>query len=258
MPAPFRFLVPSTLADAPGPRRLLEQFLRQGTLTPVEVHVAPSYDELATALMSGAAAAAWAPPYACARLEAVGLPVALRAVRRGQATYRAALVCRADRKLTLAGVKGKRAAWVDPESLGGHLLAAALLREHGLTVSGQFVGSYKAAVSAVLDERADVASVYAPAAAAGERLDLAALTDGQASLHVIAFTEETPNDGVVLGPFVNADFRRALNATVLGAAARDDGREVLAEIFKVDGFEPAPAGSYRPLYLAMRQLRSTA
>ncbi len=257
MAASVRFLVPSSLADAPAERRALEQFLRQGTLAPIEVEVARSYDELATALMSGAAAAAWAPPYACARLEAVALPVALRAMRRGQATYRGAILCRAGQRLSLEDLGGQRAAWVDPESIAGHLLAAALLKRQGLTVHSQYFGSYRAAVSAVLDGRADLTSVYAPPAGAGDRVDLHTFAAPNAPLQVVAFTDETPNDGVVLAPYVSAELRRALTTTLSTAAEKPEGRALLQEVFHVDAFEPAPPGSYRALYVALRQLRFT-
>src|SRR5262245_45134774 len=164
----FRFgLSPSMGHQAPEPAaQQLEQFFARSLGKPVEVSVASSYDALGKDVLSGKLDAAWAPPFVCARLEAMGTRVVARGVRRGSAMYRGALVCSVNRPLSLERLEGARAAWVDRDSVSGYLLPLALLRTRGLDpskvfFSQDFLGSYRAVVEAVLAEKADVTSVYA-------------------------------------------------------------------------------------------------
>src|SRR5690349_20656551 len=92
----FRFGLPPSLGAAArdhAPR--LEKYLARALGKLVEVSVASTYDGLGKDVLAGKVDAAWAPPFVCARLEAMGARVAARGVRRGRAVYRGALVCRA-------------------------------------------------------------------------------------------------------------------------------------------------------------------
>lgn len=241
-------------------RKRLEQFLGFATALPVEITVAPNYEALAGSLLSGETSLAWAPPFSCARLENAGIPVLVRAIRKERATYRAALVCQASARVHLDRLVGLRAAWVDRESTGGYLLVAAYLRGRGIdldrTFSSQlFKGSYQAALSAVLEGKADVASVYAPPAEAGGALELDALVPGaQGQLKALAYTDEAPNDGVALAPFTPPTLVRALEQAFIGADQLPMGPDVL-ELFHAERFELAPKNGYRALYLSLRALR---
>ncbi|HVE82935.1 MAG TPA: PhnD/SsuA/transferrin family substrate-binding protein, partial [Myxococcales bacterium] len=135
----FRFGLSSSLGPEARERApQLERFFAQALGKLAEVSIAPSYDALGKDVLSGKLDAAWAPPFVCARLEAMGTKVAARGVRRGSAVYRGALVCRASRPLTLDRLEGAKAAWVDRDSVSGYLLPLALLRTRGLDPSKVF------------------------------------------------------------------------------------------------------------------------
>jgi phosphonate transport system substrate-binding protein len=241
-------------------RKRLEQFLSFATSLPVEVKAAPNSEVLAGSLLSGETTLAWAPPFSCARFEYAGIPVLVRAVRRGAATCRAALVAQASAMVHLDHLHGLRAAWVDRESTGGYLLAAGFLKGRGVDLertfsSQQFVGSYQAALSAVLEGQADVASVYAPPPEVGSALRLNELLPGkQGALKAIAFTDEAPNDGVAVAPFTPPSLVRAIEQAFIGAEELTMGPDVL-ELFQAERFELAPKNGYRALYLSLRSLR---
>src|SRR6185436_13295030 len=100
---------------------------------------------------------------------------------------------------------GRTAAWADRDSVGGYLLAVAYLRGKGVDPNKifseqRFAGSYKAAVEEVLAERADVTSVFAPVSKNGDgRTGLDEVVPGrEKELEIIAFTDESPNDGVAV------------------------------------------------------------
>jgi phosphonate transport system substrate-binding protein len=219
----------------------------------VAVDVLPNYQALREALSRGEVDAVWAPPFVCARLETRGLKVAVRGVRDGASTYRAALVCRKNEPLVLSKLKGTRAAWVDHESVGGHLLVIAMLKDKGIDPwnvfrEQRFLGSYREPLVAVLDGQADVASIFAAPSgdvATGIR-DV--LPEGAGSFSVVAFSDQSPNDGVVFGERVDAALRKKVSTALLAMHETDDGKQLLARMFRVERFEPAPASGYRSLY----------
>lgn len=256
----FRFgLPPSMGPEARERSSQVERFFARALGKLVEVSVAQSYDALGKDVLSGKLDAGWAPPFVCARLEAMGTKVAARGVRRGSPLYRAALVCSTQRPLTLERLEGARAAWVDRDSVAGYLLPLALLRTRGLDpskvfFSQDFHGSYRAAVEAVLAQKADVTSVFAPAASAASGADIRAtgleeIAAGKsAELKVVAFTDEAPNDGVVCSMNMSPDLVAALEKVVLDMHGTAEGGALLRDVFHAEKFEPAPRLGYRSLY----------
>ncbi len=253
----FRFALPGTLGQVTdGRAERLRAYLRGALGREVEVVVAASYEQLARDVLGGKVDAAWAPPFVCARIEAMGVRVLVRGVRKGTSTYRAALVCRADSARTLEHLEGSLAAWSDRDSVGGFLLAQAFLREKGfdpakLFARQEFVGSYQAALEAVLSGKVDLTSVFAPAAKAGTvaQTGLGEFLPGrEQEFKVIAFTEEAPNDGVAVamnaGATVVAELEKALQAL----PNSEEGKALLAQCFHAERFEPSPRMGYRALY----------
>lgn len=242
--------------DAPT-RELFARYLGAATSTLVTVEQASSYGDLTRQLLTGQVTAAWAPPVACARLEKAGVPILVRALREGQATYRAALVARAGTTFGVDDLRGRRAAWVDRESTGGYLLVAALLQGRGAVLdhlfsSQQFLGSYPAALKAVLSEAADVASIFAKPAGIGGALGLSECVPGhEAEFRTLVFTEEAPNDGVAVAPLTPRPLCEALERALVDAAKSPEGRDVLKKVLRADGFERAPAAGYQAFYKAL-------
>jgi phosphonate transport system substrate-binding protein len=255
----FRFVLPPSLGSAQVKDRAdkLVAFLQNALGKPVEVSVAASYEALAKDLLSGRADAAWAPPFVCARTEAMGVRVLVRGVRLGMSSYRAALVCRAGARLTLERLKGTTAAWVDRDAVAGYLLPVAYLKSQGVeptrTFAAQhFTGSYRGALEEVLAGTADVAGVFCPPASTGltfsagvEKVLGAKAGD---KFELIAYTEEAPNDGVPVAMGVPSELVSRLEATLLELGESSEGQDLLKNLFSADRFEPAPRMGYRALY----------
>lgn len=260
----FRFDLPPSLGAAQLRQRAtrLEQFLSDTLHRPVTVQVAQSYEQLAKDVLAGRADAAWAPPFVCARLEAMATRALARGVRNGTSVYRSALVCLKERDLTLEKLSGTTVAWVDKDSVAGYLLPIALLKSKGVdpqrTFSAQsFAGSYVSALEQLCAAKVDVAAVFAPAAnSSSEQTGASQILPGCAEqLRVLAFTEESPNDGVVLSPSADGAAVLSLEKTLLTLDKTPEGRDLLAEVFAVDRFEAAPRMGYRALYrVAMASL----
>jgi phosphonate transport system substrate-binding protein len=199
------FLLPPALGRAKAEARaeLIRSALEQKLGEPVKAVVAANYGDIEERMNSGEAHLVWAPAGVVAKLASARAVFTIR--REGQTSYRSAIVGRKSAKLTLANLAGTRAAWVDPLSAGGYLLAIARLVSDGIdparTFASQiFLGSHRAAVEAVLHETADVTAVSShqmdPASMA-EKLRWYAGPAGD-KLALIAFTESCLNDAIVL------------------------------------------------------------
>lgn len=252
-----RFAVPSTLGpEATGRTGQLQSYLSSVLGRDAEVVVASTYEVLARDLLSGKTDAAWAPPFVCARIEAMGVRVLVRGVRQGASVYRAALVTRADSPLTLQTLAGARVAWSDRDSVGGYLLPMAWLREKGLDPARAFkdqafAGSYRAALELVLSGKADLTSVFAPAGRAGGEgvTGLSEVWPEQAAaFKVFGFTDEAPNDGVAVSMAVGSAVVSELEKALLSLHQSDAGKAVLHDCFHAERFELAPRMGYRALY----------
>jgi len=163
-------VLPPSLGPAKAEARAehLATVLSRGLERPIEVVVSASYQELQIAIESGEAAIAWTPAAVCAEIATGAARARVRTaytiVRNGKSRYRSALLARRSAHLRFAHLEGLHAAWVDPLSAGGYLLMAALLRSRGVEPTRAFreqtfLGSHRAVVEAVLDERADVGAV---------------------------------------------------------------------------------------------------
>jgi phosphonate transport system substrate-binding protein len=250
---PLRFALPSSLGlDLDARVHQLKAFLERQLGRPLQVVLPPTYEQLARELLSGRVDAAWAPPFVCARIEAMGVRVLVRGVRGGRSTYRAALVCRASSTLELSALAGTTVAWSDRDSVGGYLLPMAFLREQGINPATTFfrqlfVGNYRKALEAVHAEQADLTSVFAPAGS--DTTGLGELWPEQAAaFRVLGWTAEAPNDGVAVSMNAPAAQVADLERCLLSMHESAEGLGVLEACFRAERFEAAPRMGYRALY----------
>ncbi len=248
-------LPPSLGAGVAGERgKRLEQFLGHALKRQTQVMVAGSYEALAKDLLSGKCEAAWAPPFVCARIEAMGVRVLVRGVRKGASSYRAALLARADSPLTIDTLQGTKAAWCDRDSVGGYLLPLALLRNRGLDpakvfAAQTFAGSYQACLESLLKGEADVTSIFTSAGKGPNTSGVDELLPGRQHLvKVVAYTDESPNDGVAVAMSTPSEVAMDLEKVLLQLHDSGEGATILKETFNAEKFEAAPRMGYRALY----------
>ena len=213
-----------------------------------------SYEKLEQSLLDGEVDAAWGPPLVCGRVEANGGSIPFRAVRDGATSYRSALICRQNDPIELdrlgePGARKPRAVWVDQWSMAGYILPRHYLETAGVDVDQAFsdqrlMGSYEACFNELLDGEADVTASYA------NRRGTAYVELCGNSAHlfrVLCYTDECPNDAVVVAPQVEAERQIAVITGLRNLIRTPKALEVLAEMFDVDGFDEPPAGIYEPL-----------
>jgi ABC-type phosphate/phosphonate transport system substrate-binding protein len=210
-----------------------------------------SYEQLERAVLAGTVDVAWGPPIVCARVEVGGGSVLLRGMRNGERTYRSAIVARAQDVFELdaldKGTFRPRAAWVDQFSVGGYLLARSHLRRLGIDVERAFLqqvmlGSYIACIDALLAFETDISALFVG------KQGLEALWGTKARrLKVLAYTEEVPNDGVVLSPVLSTERGAQLRERLATVLATPDLRKQLMSMLHVDDFDEPPPGTYAPV-----------
>lgn len=253
----LRFALPPSLGGDVGAKAAqLGAWLHEAVGRDFEVVPSTSYEQLSRDLLGGRADAAWAPPFVCARIEAMGIRVLVRGVRNGASTYRAALLCRRGAGLAVDTLAGSRAAWCDRDSVGGYLLAMAWLREHDVDPAHafahqDFVGGYRAALEAVASGAADVTSIFAhpDAPEAGGKLGVEEVWPGHGGdFDTITWTNEAPNDGVAVSLSLSATVVAGLEKALLGLHQTKEGQAVLRDCFHAERFEASPRMGYRALY----------
>lgn len=245
-------LVPPSLGNAKAEARaeLLSDTLTRELGEPATAKVAANYGEIADGLESGTLTLAWAPSAVCSGLTAArGV---LTIVRDGRASYRSAIVARREDGLSTAKLVGKRAAWVDPLSAGGYLLAIAHLRARGIEPdatfeSQRFVGSHRGAALAVVHREADVAAVSAhwlddATMAADLRWYVGPAGD---KLEAIALSERCPNDAIVIASAAPESLAARLRACFLdkGKASRE-----LTAALEASEFAEGDLAAYRAAF----------
>lgn len=253
--AVLRLLLPPSVGVARAKARgeLLEASLSNEMGEEVRVSVAEDYAAITRAVRESSAELVWAPSAVCAEIEDEAQSI-WKTVREGKSEYRSALVGRADAHLSLEGLAGKRAAWVDAWSIGGYLLVRHHLRERGIDVdttfaSQEFLGTHPAALEAVLEDRADVAALSVPGPTPEHVAQALALHAGRAGamrLASIVVTDPAPNDALVLTRALDSARARALVARVFPTAGR--GKiAALCLAMESEGFERAQPGEYARL-----------
>ncbi len=250
-----RFLLPPDRGELATQARvqLLRDYMCGWLATDVRVDVAASYAEMVDAVQSAETDLAWTPPVVFAGLHDA-TRFALTAQRQGVCSSRGALIVRRDEPAaTLADMQGRRAAWGDPLSMSGHLSALSHMRRYGLeaqTLLGSqvFAGSYFAALSAVLDGEADLASVYGHLRDREHESVRRVLTDLVGAradeLRVLERTGPSPYDALV-GTFALSDRdTHSLRDKLLSLRHSATEPSMLLDVCNCERFVPSEPAAY--------------
>ena len=250
-----RLGLPPSLPVAPpaGGMARLRRVLSGALGRAVELVVAPDDERLVEAARTGRVDAVWAPPLACARLEALGARVLARAVRAGALETRGVLLSRADGPSELSALPGTRVAWVDRASLAGYLLPAAALRANGhaperIFFQQTFYGSFRAALDALLAGEADVAALYAPPVGEDMLAGVEEVAPGTGrEVQALLVTGRGPLDAIVAAPSLAPVDAVRLQRGLLTLPRLPEGPTLLRDVFRADCFTAAPTLGYRAL-----------
>ena len=205
---------------------------------PVEAVVATSYTAAIEAICAGRADIGALNPfgYVLAR-QRCGVEVAAVSVRFDLPYYRAQISARADANVTtIADLRGKRFAFVDPASTSGYLFPAAMLKKMGYDPDRffsqtVFAGSHPNVILAIYRGQVDGGATFEDARTTVQ----AQFPDVMQKVKVIGYTNPIPNDTWSLNPRLSADLKAKIKDRLLRIARTPEGREALRNLYSIDG-----------------------
>lgn len=135
-------------------------------------------------------------------------------------------------------VKGAKLALQDPGSASGYIFPVLALKNAGVElgdVEPVTAAGHDAAVIAVYDGDAEVGVSYDDARreVAEDKKDI-----GQKVVS-FAYSEEIPNDGVVVSGDLSDEWRDKIAQALMDYAATEEGKKTLEAIYEIEGFAPA-------------------
>lgn len=167
----------------------------------------------------------------------------------GTSTYHGHLFVRRDGGIRgVAEMRGRRMVFVDRATTAGYVFPLAWLRERGIPSPAGFFGeawfsgSHDAAITAVLDGKADVG------AAKHSVLDRVRREDPRVDreLAILASSPTVPSNGLCVRGELEADLREALRRALLDLDGDPEGARVLAQ-FGALRFIETTAADYAPV-----------
>jgi phosphonate transport system substrate-binding protein len=163
---------------------------------------------------------------------------ALVSVRNGSAFYKGMIITRPDTGIkTLADLKGKTFARVDPLSTSGWIIPSLMLKAAGINVDTDMkvldAGSHPGAVTAVYTGQADAGACFVDART------LIAKDHGDVMDKVIVLQESgnIPNDGVQFSPSVAKDLQTQIVDGLLAIIATDEGKKAINTAYQWTALE---------------------
>jgi len=225
----------------------------------IAVSSLPSYERVTQRIHKGELDLAWVSPIPFIALWRSKSISPIASPRRGGMHYHGAIVVAADSPIAdLAGLAGKRAAWVDRYSAAGFVVPRIELAKAGLDVKSAFsaqhyFGSHLAVARAVAEGRADFGATHVRLA------DNLAVIGGPWSkdpelekrLRIFATFGEIPADVIAAREGLDVAVRNRVRDAFLAVAREPRAKELLAAVFGADAFAP-------PVLLGYETLREAA
>ncbi len=202
-----------------------------------ESFVATSYAGVIEAMGAGRADIGWLNTFSYVIAhQKYGVEVRLVTVRFGLPYYRAEIIVQSASGInSLADLKGKRFAFVDPASASGYLFPLAGLKKAGYDPAkffGQtvFAGSHNNVVLAVYQGRADAGAVFEDARASVQKT----LPDVMQKLKPVWKSDPIPNDTVSFRKDVPADVKDRVSTALLRFSQDPAGLAALKSLYEIE------------------------
>jgi phosphonate transport system substrate-binding protein len=219
--------------------REIGQLLQKSTGLHFKTSVATSYAAVIEAMGAGKVDIGWLATFSYVLAhDKYGVELLLVVQRFGSPFYRGQIMVRADSAIQdLAGLKGKRFAFVDPASTSGHLYPKTLLLSEGFDPKHffnktVFVGSHNAVVLSIYKGEVDGGAAYEGARAAVAK----SFPDVYDKVNVIAYTKEIPNDTVSVRKELSRDLKIRIREGLKNISKSAEGSKVLKKLYGISGF----------------------
>jgi len=226
----FGFTPVLTEADMRAEFEPLMTYLSDAIGQKVVLYIAKSYGDLRTQMEAGAVHIGSFSPFAYVDAAGGGkIRIIAQSILEGSATYRGLIVARKDSGLkTVAGLEGKRFAFVDPKSASGYVYPRAMLIEKGATPESYFketifAGGHDKVIAAVLEGRADAGAIYDGALGVAKAKGVAT-----ENLVTLASTDPIPHDAIAVRIGMDEALAKKIQTALVDLDKSEAGRPVIA------------------------------
>jgi phosphonate transport system substrate-binding protein len=232
------------------------QLLKKTTGLYFKTSVATSYAAVIEAMGAGKVDVGWLATFSYVLAhEKYDVELLLVVQRFGSPFYRGQVMVRADSGIQdLAGLKGKRFAFVDPASTAGYLYPKTLLLSKGVDPEhffkkSVFAGSHNAVVLSIYKGEVDGGAAYDGSRSAVAKV----FPDVFDKVKVIAYTKEIPNDTVSVRKKLPEDLKLIIRDGLKQVSRSPEGSKVLKKLYGISGFTDLD-GLFDPVREAARLL----
>jgi phosphate/phosphite/phosphonate ABC transporter binding protein len=196
----------------------------------VVLYVAKNYGDLRTQMEAGEVDIGSFSPFAYVDAVRGGkIRIIAQSVIDGSATYRGIIVARKDGGLkSLADLRGKRFAFVDPKSASGYVYPRAMLVEKGINPDSFFqetifAGDHMKVIAAVLDRRVDAGATYDNALGIAKARGMPS-----DNLVIMASTDPIPHDAIAVRIGLDGALAKKIQTALVNLDKTEAGRRVIA------------------------------
>lgn len=267
-PIKMAFVPSANSAKVLGSGRPLADMLTAATGYSFDVSVPTSYAAVIEAMGSNNVDVAWLAPFSYALAnQKYGAQVILSTVRKGALTYPSVFIASDPSIKTLADLRGKKFAFVDPASASGYLYPVAFLKSQGLvtgtppntdaffgTGNTIFAGGHDKVVTAVYNGQVAAGACFGGPLdpATGNPTDARSLIVGQfkdvyQKVHIIGETQQIPNDTVSVRKGLDPAMVKQIRDGLLSLTTKPQGRGLLYDLYQIDDLAPVTDSFYDPL-----------
>lgn len=162
-------------------------------------------------------------------------------IRNGRLSYRGQIIATANYEGgdldTLNDLRGKRFAFVNPNSTSGYLYPAGLLKVHGIDPDRDFeqavnAGSHFNVVMAVYQGQVDAGATFTDA----RDLVLKDYPNVKEKVKVLTYTDKIPNDTVTVRKGLPLPMKDKLKNALMDLSRYEKGRRLMMQAYEITGF----------------------
>lgn len=225
--------------------KFLEYLTKKLGVKEIRLQTASDYTSIMNLLIKGDIDIAWLATMTS--VEARRNPeieILVKPIRFGTTSYRGIIIARQDSGIrSLKDLKGKKFAWVEPESASGYTFPKALLLEAGISENDfsdkAFLNKHDAVVLNVLLGKYDAGACYDDA-----RNTLRDKTKMD-ELTILATTQDISNEPIVVRKSLPPDLIEKIKQALLDLSIKTpEGKEILDDLTDVQGFLPVKDTDY--------------
>jgi len=205
-------------------------YLSHALVQKVTLYIAKDYGDLRTQMENGSVDIGSFSPFAYVDAVRGGrIRIIAQSIIEGSATYRGIIVARKNSGLkSIADLKGKRFAFVDPKSASGYVYPRALLIEAGVNPDNYFketifAGSHDRVIAAILSGRVDAGAIYDGALGVAQRSGVPV-----ENLITLIRTEPIPHDAIAVRVGLDEALAGRIQLALTNLDKTDEGRRVIA------------------------------